>query len=341
MNELPVETAGPNESGRTENTEEALVPLPDGVSGGISGVKPLTNDLDTDVNFGELEDNEAIGTTDSTHSGLDQAPTSSLFEHEGEVAPGSCELPTLRQTFTPVGRTGVPMEADVVPSLPPENATFTDITLGDEKVAVDPETLGRVIDSTREVYRLNEDGYDAYCDEFATMVCGGTYNPTHHGDRVFFGVAPPRFEYDADAMMEVSDVAAAHQLPIMQPIELGVPDDDGTLEPHHTIVKLPGDSELYVGKLGEGPVVFTDLPQLAAYYGTTHCVPIARIQSGSDRFGSILEYTHPSYDSSHAYTVTKNPFEVTAEQQLPEVSAHHDDAVASAKPEDDGNDPWL
>lgn len=342
MSELPLETSSIHENGRTDNSDEVAVTLPDGVSGAISGVRALTNDTGANTDFGELEAEEGIGSTAPRNTDLDQAQDSNLFEHEGEVALGSYELPTIRETFTPVGRTGVPMEADVIPSLPPGNVTtFTDIALGHEKIAVDPEILGRVIDSTRESYRLNEDGYDAFCDEFATMVCGGTYNPTHRGDRTFNDIEPPRFEYDASATIQASDTEAIDRLPIMQPIELGVLDEDGTLEPYHTIVKLPGASGLYVGKLGQGPVVLTDLPQLAAYYGTTHCVPVARIRSGSERFGSILEYTHPSYDSSHAYTITKIPFEDTAEHHPLEEPARHENTGATELAEDNVTDPWL
>lgn len=343
MNELPAETNSVHENSRTDISDQVAVSLPEGVSGTISGVGALTNHMGADTDFGKLEDEEeVIDSTAPADNALDQVPASQLLEHEGEVAPGSYELPTIRETFTPEGRIGIPMEADVIPSLPPGNVTtFTDIVLNHEKVAVDPEILGRVIDSTRESYRLNEDGYDAFCDEFATLVCGGTYNPTHRGDRTFFGTPPPRFEYDADATIEASNTEAAERLPIMQPIELGVLDEDGTLEPYHTIVKLPGASGLYVGKLGEGPVVLTDLPRLAAYYGTTHCVPIDRIQSGSERFGSILDYAHPSYDPSRTYAVTKVPFEDTVERHTLEEPTRHEVAEIPEQPEDNVTDPWL
>lgn len=287
---------------------------------------------DGDTGFGELVDMRAAAERILDEPAPKAVPTVETADHEDR------DVPMERKSYTPEGRSGATMSADEIPVLPEvEGVRYTSLSVEGRKVALDPEVLGRIVDTTRKAYQLWEQSQDAYCDEFAAEICGGTYNPTRRGDREFFGIVP-RFEYDADTMIDTGDREAADRLPTMQPLELGRLEADGILEPVHTIVKLTDVPGLYIGKLGEGSIVVSGLPQIAAYYETTHCVPIVRMQSGSDRFGTILDYTHPSYDQSRPYTVTRDIFEGPVGPVPPE---HHAEAEDPAPPELDGRDPWL
>lgn len=193
-----------------------------------------------------------------------EAPSSFAGNIDKEVD-GSFLIWTKPKTFIHSGRQ---LHAEVI-EVPPGKTER--ISVGSEQMQLSADMVTRLTCASRYMDTLERAGRGVDCYTFGMVMLGGTFPSASSS---LYDRRNINYSLSLANTQAVQNEGVDQSLPSMELLGMGTLDTTGNFWPKHVFVKTGG---LYVSKLSKGPIVFTDLPGLAAFYAASHVAEVSSV----------------------------------------------------------------